>query len=179
MFSPLPDKLRQGQLSISGIWQTASSQPELLQQTALSEAVLTAPRDNQVIEQPNIEQRSRLGNFLRENLILLAGQGSTGRMVVEPGSICVASSSRARLMTKPVIHHRRLHPALAYPLPLDDPVARIEVQAPALLVLHLRQQGSEYSDHIVGSNRSDRGPTPWQQAPSGPIRQPPESGQRV
>ena len=60
MFSPLPDKLRQGQLSISGIWQTASSQPELLQQTALSEAVLTAPRDNQVIVQPNIEQRSRL-----------------------------------------------------------------------------------------------------------------------
>ena len=87
MFSPLPDKLRQGQLSISGIWQTASSQPELLQQTALSEAVLTAPRDNQVIEQPNIEQRSRLGNFLRENLILLAGQGSTGRMVVNQDNL--------------------------------------------------------------------------------------------
>ena len=78
MFSPLSEFIRQGQLSISGIGQTASSQPGLLQQTALSEAVLTAPRDNQVIEQPNIEQRSRLGNFLRENLILLAGQGSTG-----------------------------------------------------------------------------------------------------
>ena len=63
MFSPLSEFIRQGQLSISGIGQTASSQPGLLQQTALSEAVLTAPRDNQVIEQPNIEQRSRLGNF--------------------------------------------------------------------------------------------------------------------
>lgn len=153
MFSPLPDKLRQGQLSISGIWQTASSQPELLQQTALSEAVLTAPRDNQVIEQPNIEQRSRLGNFLRENLILLAGQGSTGRMVVNQDNLR-GQQFEGPFDDQPVIHHRRLHPALAYPLPLDDPVARIEVQAPALLVLHLRQQGSEYSDHIVA--RTDR-----------------------
>ena len=78
MFSPLSEFIRQGQLSISGIGQTASSQPGLLQQPVLSETVLTAPCDNQVIEQPNIEQRGRLGNFLRENLILLAGQGSTG-----------------------------------------------------------------------------------------------------
>ena len=69
MFSPLSEFIRQGQLSISGIGQTASSQPGLLQQPVLSETVLTAPCDNQVIEQPNIEQRGRLGNFLRENLI--------------------------------------------------------------------------------------------------------------
>ena len=98
MFSPRRSLFRQGQFSISGIGQTASSQPGLLQQPVLSETVLTAPCDNQVIEQPNIEQRGRLGNFLRENLILLAGQGSTGRMVVNQDNLR-ASSSRARLMT--------------------------------------------------------------------------------
>ena len=72
MFSPLSEFIRQGQLSISGIGQTASSQPGLLQQPVLSETVLTAPCDNQVIEQPNIEQRGRLGNFLRENLCTIS-----------------------------------------------------------------------------------------------------------
>ncbi len=131
MFSPLSEFIRQGQLSISGIGQTASSQPGLLQQPVLSETVLTAPCDNQVIEQPNIEQRGRLGNFLRENLILLAGQGSTGRMVVNQDNLR-GQQFEGPFDDQPVIHHRRLHPALAYPLPLDDPVARIEVQAPAL-----------------------------------------------
>ena len=85
VFAPVGVYSARGNSQFRGLGRQPRHSQDYCSNPVLSETVLTAPCDNQVIEQPNIEQRGRLGNFLRENLILLDWARQHRKDGCEPG----------------------------------------------------------------------------------------------
>ena len=111
--------------------------------------------DDDVVEQPDVEQRGRLRDAGRQHPVGFARFGAARRVIVDEDQLRRQQFERP-FDDEAVVDHRPLHAALTDALPFDDAVRRRKVDCPALLVVELFQLGAEEADHVVARDERRR-----------------------